>query len=248
MLPRTGRRAVPALVLLVLLVCGACGRVVRGKAEDRIDAVLPRYLGPADRYETRIDAASAGAVLRGHLRLIHIVGTRVQLRPNLVVDTLTLDARSVTADPRRGTLTAVESAAFRCRISAAHLQSYLISRRLGIPDLSLETQGEFLVVRARPDLLGVVPVPVRVKGLLVPEASGDLLDFVPDRASVTILPVPRVLLSYFSRRLNPIVDLRDLPVAIHVDTAAVESGALVLTGTVPPDTLLRAANATATGN
>jgi hypothetical protein len=100
-------------------------------------------------------------------------------------------------------------------------------------------RGDAFVVTARPDNLRVVSVPVSLEGRLVPRDISRL-DFDPDRAKLTILPVPELVLDYIARRLNPAIDLTHLPIRLQFTRSEVRGGYLILSGTVPPDDLVRA--------
>jgi hypothetical protein len=238
--------ALAALLVLGGLIClfsPGCARVAEQKAEQRVNALLPGYIGPAQRYQTRIRSESTGALMRGRVRSVHVDGTSVQLEPMLTFDTLTLDFSEVEVDPKAGVLRSVGSAAFGCRIAEASLNRYVRAQRPDIPDLSIALRGDRIVVTARPEVLGI-GAPVSVEGTLAPRSGGSYLNFEPDRAKVTIVPVPGLVLDYLSRRLNPVIDLSRLRVPIRVERAEVRGGALHLSGSVLPDDLLKAAGAT----
>ena len=231
-----------ALGLSAPSVLTGCGRVVNRKAEDRVNAILPSYLGKADRYETHLTSDGAGATLRGHLRHVHIDGWGVHLAPALIVDTLALDFDEVNVDARAGRLESIGSAAFACQVGASYLDNYVRTRRGDIPGLSVGVCGDRLVVNARPELLGLIGVPVSVEGTLLPRPGGAQLDFVPDAAHVARLRIPGLALDYLQRKLNPAIDLGGLRVPIQVSRAEVKDGSLTLTGSIAPDALMRVAN------
>jgi hypothetical protein len=223
-----------------LLVAAGCGRVAEGEAGKRVNALLPKYLGPARHYSTRVRGDSAGAILRGRLKQVHVTGRDVQLDPDLLVDELTLDFDEIEVDTKAQTLRRVGSAAFGCRIGEARLDRYVRARRRDVPSLSVTLKGGGLVVSAKPDVLGVIAVPVSVQGRLVPRGGG-AIDFEPDRAKVSVLPIPQVVLDYLARKLNPVVELSQVAVPIQVTQADVRDGFLALTGSIKPEDVLRAA-------
>lgn len=234
-------RAVGLVLLLPLLLLAGCGRTVERKAEQMVNEVLPAYLGPAEKYSTRIHGDSAGAVIRGRLRSVHIDGQKVQLAPDLVVDEVTLDFAEVEVDTKSRRLRAVGSAEFTCRIGEARLNHYLRSVKPDIPELAVRLRGDTLFVRAKPEVLGVLPVPVEVEGRLRPRPGGRLLDFDPDRARVSILPIPGVVIDYLAQKLSPTIDLSRLTIPIHVRSTQVRGGVIVLSGYLDPDDILKAA-------
>ena len=245
------RRRLPLVFLGLVFFVMACGvslvlsggcarRFAENKAAARINALLPRYLGPAEHYETRLQSDSTGALLRGRVQQVHIEGRGVRLTPTLTVAHLTLDFSEVTVDPKAGVLQSVGRATFACRITEADLNRYLVAQRPDIPALTLSLRADQVRITAKPEVLGI-GAPVSVEGHLVPRSGGAYLNFEPDAARLTIVPVPGLVLDYLSRRLNPAVDLSELRVPIRVSHAEVRGGALLLSGTIASDDLLRAA-------
>lgn len=235
--------AVAGIAASLLSTAGCAHRYADGKASDRVNAILPGYIGPADSYETHVASDSTGALLRGHIRSVHIEGHGVRLQPNLTVAALTLDFGEVMVDPHAGALRSIGSARFVCRISEGDLDRYVRSLRPDIPELSVALPGRSVRVTAKSALIGI-SAPVSVEGVLTPNLGFTTLNFEPDRAKVSFLPLPGLLLDYLSKRLNPAVDLTNLRVPIRVSRADVHDGMLELTGSVAPDDLMRAAGST----
>ncbi|HVK03129.1 MAG TPA: DUF2993 domain-containing protein [Armatimonadaceae bacterium] len=238
---------VPAALLATaaLGTLGGCGRVVEGRAEQAVNAILPQYLGPADRWSSRV-GGRPDAMLRGRLRSVHVEGDNVRLAPGLVVGKLTLDLRDVSVDRKAGTLEDVGATRFSALLGERALNDYVRRQRTDVRDLRVSLGKDArLTVRARPELLGYPTLPVEVRGTLKPRgiAGGTTLDFVPDRARLSILPIPLFVAEHVAARLNPVVDLSGLPVPILVERADVTEGTLTLTGSVPSDAILDAADA-----
>lgn len=232
------------LCLGVAVGVAGCGRTVERKAEAAVKEILPTYLGPADKYETRV-RGSAAAIIRGRLAHVHVDGKNVRLTPDLIADELTLDLTDVEVDTRARQLRAVGSCAFSVALGEAHLNRYIRARRSDIPELRVSLQesgdGGRITVSARPTLLGIPTFPVTVSGRVSPKPpNGVALDFSPERARVSIVPIPSVVLDYLAPRLNPIVDLSMLRVPVQVRHAEVRGRRLLVSGTITPEDLLRA--------
>ena len=221
---------------------GCARRVGEKKAAERINAVLPHYVGPADKWESSVKGDSLQAIARGHIRSVHIEGQNVLLQDNFKAESVTLDFSEVAVDLKANTLQNVGSAAFSCRIGPENLNTYVRSLRAeGLRDLSIGLSEDRIIVTARPEVLGVAPVPVQVAGFLTPRENGTLLDFTPDSARVSIVPVPGLVLPFIARKLNPTLDMKRLRVPVQITQAVVSHGVLVLRGTIAPDDLRRAA-------
>ena len=227
------------LCALVVLLASGCARPVERQAERRINALLPEYVGPAQKYSSRV-RGDVGALARGRARHVHVDGVQVRLDEALTVDTLALDLGDVEVDTKAGRLRAIRSIAFSATLREANLNRYVRARRAEIPDLQVELRPAGALVRARPEVLGA-GVPIQVEGTITPRAGGRLLDFSPGAARVSVVPVPASVLQYLARELNPIVDLSTLRVPVRVARTRTEQGVLILEGDVDPADLLRAA-------
>lgn len=215
-----------------------CGRLARNKAQDAVNAILPDYLGPARRYTTKVDA-EPGAILRGHLKHVHIEGDSVQIAPDLLADKLTLDLREVSVDTKRRKLQNIESVRFTVTLGEATLNQYVRKLRPTIGDLRATLGDGELSVRARPAVWGFPTVPVAVSGTLAPTSSGNRLNFEPSGARVSIVPIARPLIAWLLRTLNPAVDLTGMRVPVQVDRVEIRTNGLSLSGIVRPEDLLR---------
>ena len=223
---------------LTLALLG-CARPGEREAEKAILRLLPDYLGPAKRYTAKVRGKSLGAISRGHLREVRIVGYDVRLTDELTVRELTLDADEVAVDLKSRTLQGVTQALFSARIDPAPLDAMARKRRPKLLDLKLRLTGKWVEVTLRPEVFGYPTVPITVLGTLAPRGGGRALDFEPDRGRLGVVPIPEALLDFVAERLNPVVDLSALTVPIRVDRAEVSGGSLVLSGNIPPDRLAR---------
>ena len=232
------------LCFFVLLACllAGCGRSVERVAERRVNALLPVFLGPAEKYSTRV-RGKTGALTRGRLRSVHIVGTGVELSPELTLDTLTLDLTGVDVDTKAGNLRSVESVAFGATLGEVGLNRYLRARRPDVPGLRVDIRGSEVIVHAQPEVLELAAVPIRVRGTVTPRGGGSTMDFTPGGANVSVVPIPTPVLGYLARRVNPIVDLSALRIPVRIERSDIRQGVLHLSGTVDPAALLRAGSA-----
>lgn len=235
-----------AVLLTVGIGSGGCARrIAEGKAAAYVNALAPRYVGPADKWDSHIDGDSLQAVARGHIRRVHMEGQNVLLQTNFKAESVTLDFSDVAVNLKENTLESVGEVRFSCRIGSENLDTYVRSLRAsGLRDMHIGLTNDRIVVTARPEVLGVAPVPVRVEGFLTPRDNGTFLDFTPDTARVSIIPVPGLVLPYIARKLNPTLDMKNLRVPIQITQAVVMRGVLVLRGTIAPADLLRAAQNT----
>jgi hypothetical protein len=101
--------------------------------------------------------------------------------------------------------------------------------------------GADIRVLARPEVLGFVSVPLGVTGALEPISSGDRISFLPARAAVADVSIPHAILDFLFQRLNPLIDLSGMPLQVRVDRITIANDVLTLTGTIPPESILKAA-------
>lgn len=233
--------------LLLFLTAPGCAHVAESKAEKAVNDLLPSFLGPADKYTTRVQGKSAGAVMRGRLESVHIEGTNVRLEDGMTIDDLRMDFQAITIDTRTRKLSHLGSATFTARIGTVNLNRYVRVKRPALSGLLITLGSGSASVEARPALLASygltgLKVPVAVKGKLAPTPDGLGLDFVPDTARVLILPIPRPVIEYLARALNPAVDMSTLPIPVRIESAEIKPDGVYLRGTAPSEDLLRAAN------
>lgn len=233
--------------LLLFLTAPGCARVAESKAEKAVNDLLPSFLGPADKYTTRVRGKSIGAVMRGRLDSVRIEGTNVRLDDGMTIDDLTMDFQSISIDTASQKISHLGSAEFAARIGPANLNRYVTVKRPALAGVVITLGTRSATVEARPALLaryGVagLKVPVSVEGRLVPSDDGTKLDFVPAGARVSVLPIPRPAIDYLARTLNPAVDLSSLPIPVRILEAEIKPDGVYLQGNAPPEDLLKAAN------
>ena len=224
---------------------------MHNKAESLINSRLPQYLGPADRYETKIDGRT-DALLRGHVRAVHIQGLNVRATPSLTINRLSLDLSDISADTNSGQVEKIGQAQFTARLTEAAILRYAQSRPHPLRDLdvSFGADGE-TIVTARPEIAGHPILLVSLRGVLRLEGNGKRLDFFPDAANVHVgdkqigTSLPRFISAYITSHINPVADLSATPFPIVAQTVTIERGAITLSGIVPPDALKNALSGTA---
>jgi hypothetical protein len=215
-------------------------------AENKINALLPEYVGPADRYASRV-RGSPGAIARGRMKSVHVDGVNVRLSEELTADHLALDLVEVDVDTRSRRLSRIGSVAFAAALGEENLNRYVRARRPDIAGLRVTlppaaaggSSVAQATVYARPEIFGVAAAPIAVDGRITPRPGGDQLDFVPGSARVSVVPVPAPALRFLAERLNPVVDLTTLRIPVRVERTELRDGKLVLTGRVDPEDLLR---------
>ncbi|MES2461557.1 MAG: DUF2993 domain-containing protein [Armatimonadota bacterium] len=233
--------------LLIFLTAPGCARVAESKAEQAVNDLLPSFLGPADSYRTRVRGKSVGAVMRGRLDSVQVEGTNVRLDDGMTIDKLGMEFQAISIDTQARKLSHLGSAQFTARIGTVNLNRYVTVKRPTLAGLVITLGDGSASVEARPALLASyglpgLKVPVAVEGKLVPTGDGTKLDFVPEGARVSVLPIPRPVIDYLARTLNPAVDLSSLPIPVRILDAQIRPDGVYLTGDAPSEDLLRAAN------
>jgi len=257
---KSGKLRRPGLCALALggaafcLILPGCAGVAESRAERAVNDLLPTYLGPADSYRSRVRVDSLGAAMRGRLESVHIDGEGVHFAGGLTMDHLTLDLEAIEVDTKRRSLKNIGAARFTARLGTVNLNRFLTGRRPDIQGLSAELEEGFAHMEARPAMLRPLGisgfnVPVGVEGRLAPVSGNDSqLDFVPDAARISILPIPKPVVDFIAHSVNPVVDLSGLPIPIHIRSVDIRPDGIYLTGGASPDDILRAAgSAGATG-
>lgn len=238
-LPRRGRGGI---LLLPLLLLTGCGRVVENKAEQAINELLPRYLGPADKYTTHV-SGRADAMMRGRLRGVHIEGTNVRLLPDMTVSKLIVDMTDVSVNRGAGTVEKIGTTRFSARLTEGTVNRYATAHHPALHELNISLDGDGKVtVTTRPELLGYPTIPVSLRGVVRMQSDGMHLNFYPDavQANVGIIVgtnLPGFVADHIASQLNPVTDLSVTTLPIVTETVTVERGAATLIGHIPGDAL-----------
>ncbi|WP_395091192.1 DUF2993 domain-containing protein [Armatimonas sp.] len=223
-----------ALCFALALLC-CCARPGEKKAERAVEELLPEYLGAAQSYSARVKAASLGALMRGRVRTVTIIGRGVHLLPECTVAELRIEAAEIEVDKGSQSLKSVGEAHFFARIEEKELDRLVRTRRPKLADLKIGLRGSRVSVRITPEIFGYPTVPVQVEGSLLARSGGAALDFEPDKARLLIVPIPKPVLDFVAERINPVVDFSALKAPIRVERADVEGGSLLLRGYLPPE-------------
>ncbi len=224
----SARRCVIALILLAALLPGCAKETITRKVEKRIEAALPQYIGPAASYDARVDAG-LGEMMNGRLRALHIVGTGVQLTPEITVDRLLVDMQGVVFDPNKNALKSVESTRFTAEIRETALQAYLRRTHPKIEGITVSIGRNELQASARPGVLGI-SVPVEATGKLA-LANALKLNFEPTRIRAVGIPAPSMISELLMRFVNPVLDFSRFSYPARLSDVRMEPGKLIATGT-----------------
>lgn len=219
--------------MLALAFCSGCGNPVNHPVADRIAAVLPKVLGPAQDYDVKVSGSSL-SFTSGHIGDVTIHGDDVAFSPLLTVDTLDAEVQDIDIDTRSQKVTGMGPVHFVAGISAAHLNEYLTQTAASEPtrpqNLAVQIAGQSLALTFTVKPLWV-NVPVSVTGMLSPEPGRPtLLDFTPTGARVSIVPVPGGLVDLALSHVNPVVDLSQLTVPVSIERTWIQGGNLYFAG------------------
>ncbi len=229
--PPINRRSRLLLLTLPCLLLFGCGASPRRLAAGKIADALPAALGPADHYAVRVDGGPLD-LARGRARHVHVDGKQVQVTSSIRLDALTLDAHGVQFDTKAKHLERADSADAVAVMGQENLTAYLQKAK---PKLT----GLKVTLRKR-DAEGQIPITVlglsttvTLTGIPTVSASGaDKLDFTATEASIGRIPVPAAAVNLALRQINPLLDLSTLRYPLAVRQASIESGHIVVRGTV----------------
>ncbi|MBC7809013.1 MAG: DUF2993 domain-containing protein [Akkermansiaceae bacterium] len=229
-------------MISVILLTG-CGRSIETRAEHAITDLLPRYLGPAEKYTARV-SGRPDAIYRGRLRSVHIEATNVQMLPNLIINRLTMDVKDVSVDRASNTLRNVGETRFSARLTESVINTYVQRRPTTLRDVSISLNADGkAIITARPEVLGFSTIPVSLRGTVRLQSDGKILNFQPESASLNVgvgqvrANLPGFIADNIASQLNPVADLSAAPFPIVAESVIVEQGTATITGYVPPGEL-----------
>jgi len=220
-----------ALGLLVSwLVAGCDGLSPQTTVAHKIADALPRWIGPAEHYDVKVDGDTF-ALGRGHVRRVQIDGSNVQLSSTVSMDRINIDAHDVSFDRKARKVHRIDDVSFTGQVDQGDIDRYLTKAR---PDLN------DVVVRLRTNDVEVsTPITVRgytttvsVSGTLKPNAeAANKLDFVANGGNIGIVPVPARLVNVAVDEINPVLDLSRVRFPIAVKSVDIHNGRAAVQGT-----------------
>lgn len=220
-------RRIALLLSFAALLLATTG-CIRGIAEDSVRKSLPKLIGPADKYEVKIENTPDGRLMAGDIEDLSIVGTRVRTKDGLVLDKLVVKMHRLKVDTGKKSIKSVEKATFDIDIKQEDLSAMAQQRvhGFGTPQVLLATNSVSVVLPAK---LLVTSMDSTLHGVLAVE-DGQRVSFIPDRLTIGIIPVPDLLVSAAVGRVNPLADLRSLPVPVQIDSLTTDSGLMNVKG------------------
>lgn len=232
---RLSLRHVMVLGLLATSMVAATG-CVRNMAEDGVRKSLPKIIGPADRYDVKIENTADGRIMAGDIEDLTVVGWRVKTKGGLIIQRLQVKMHGLKIDTGKKQVKRVDSAVFDLDILQEDLTLAARDRfhRIANPVVLLGTN---LVIVSLPARVLKASLDATLRGTLAVE-SGERVNFVPDKLTIGILRIPEHLVTAAVAQLNPVADMRDLPVPAQIDSLTSDTGVMNVKGKlfVPADT------------
>jgi hypothetical protein len=179
-------------------------------------------------------SGNQGTILGGRVPEVAVHGVNVQVSPQLTMSSLDIDAKNIRVDVLKKSLKSIDSLTFRGVLSQADLDRYL---RLTANDdqdrpkqLGIRLRQQDLLFSFKYETLGV-SVPVKVAGrMYVNPTTDNKIDLHPTSAAVAKISVPRKVLEYQMRSVNPVVDLGTMKFPVHLSNIRVDKQQLVFSG------------------
>jgi hypothetical protein len=187
--------------------------------EQGIERELPKYVGPAERYDVQVEGLQVGP---GTAEQVVALGERVQPEGAPVIDQLILRLEGVVYDKAAEQLSQVTGARLSAVIKAGDLVDFLETyRNVRSAEVLLRSPNS-ATLRVRPQLgdFAVPPgVTVDVTGQLV--GDGTELRFEVSEVSAAGIDVSAIAARRLSDLINPLADLKNLPITVEIASVTV---------------------------
>ena len=218
------RRLGQTTVVVAMGLMASC--TPAGVVERQIESQLPRYIGPAARYDVEIEGLRVRANEADRLTM---VGERVRPNGSPVIDQLSLELEGIAFDRDTERLTQVLAAGASARVKADDLAAFVIQDpNIRTAAIALSSPNR-LTLEVAP-VIGSFPVPdgitLAVTGELLGSGSQVRVNVTDVRAAG--VNVSGVAAEQRNQILNPLVDLSDLPVALTVKSVSVVDDSVIL--------------------
>jgi len=219
-------RVLFALIALVW-IAGCSGGIIRPKVEKGIARSLPEYIGPAEQYTVKASGPTT-AMLHGRIQHLRIEGVQVEIADDMVLDRLVVDMDDVSVDPETRVLQSVGNAIFTAEMTQESVNRYVKAVRPDVQELKIELEVGKVVVGARPTVMGIGPR-LQIGGR--PEiVNRNKVNFVADSASLSILPVPALIVNKLLDSVNPVLDLSETRFPVALTAVKVRKGTVEIAG------------------
>ncbi|WP_121968330.1 DUF2993 domain-containing protein [Leptolyngbya sp. BC1307] len=199
---------------LLLASCSPTNLVEQG-----IERELPKYVGPADSYDVKIEGLRVGA---GSAESVVAVGNRVRPEGAPVIERLALDLSEVVYDRKAERLSEVGGARLTAVIRTEDLADFLeANRNVNEAEIILQSPDQ-ATIRVRPQLGDFVVPPgitVAVTGQLA--GQGTQLIFNVTNVSAAGIDVSAIAARRLSDTINPLADLKNLPIQVEITSVMV---------------------------
>ena len=205
---------------------------LRGYAEDSVRKMLPGLVGKADRYDVSIRNTSDGQLMGGRVTDLVIVGRRVHIKDGPVVDRLEVQMHNLVVDTRKKAIRSVERATFDLDLVQADVAQYL-RKKLHVGDRLKVIFAPSAVTVVLPASLFGCSLDLSVRGNLALDGPTRVV-FVPEGASIGAYHLPDSVTRPVLQTLNPIADVKSLPVPACIDSLTMRPNVLNVSGRLYP--------------
>ncbi len=214
---RPGRTQTGRLTIgLSSLLCGLAtvGCTPASLVEQGIERALPKYVGPAERYDVEINGFDARL---GSADSVIAVGERVRPDGAPVIERLSLDLTGVVYDKQAERLSQVENARLTAVVKTPDLVDFLETyRNVKEAEVMLKSPDRATIsIRPQIDQFALPSgVTVDVSGQLVGDETQ--LRFEVDQVSAAGIDVSAIAARRLSDAINPLADLENLPIEVEI--------------------------------
>ena len=219
------RRLLVVIVGVVAAALAGCGS--DSDSARMLERMLPRFVGPAQRYEVRVAGASSN-----RLRSAHVRSSRLETADGLTLDVAVFDLSELHFDRERREVRGVGKADFAATILQEDLNLHLRDRSALLRNLRVRFTPLGAQVHGSADIPGVrLPFTpeLTMDGRLVIDDMGRLA-FEPDRLRVVGIEVPAVAAKVLASQINPLVDLNTLRLPVYLRGVEMGGGEARVTG------------------
>ncbi|HEU4458039.1 MAG TPA: hypothetical protein VFR90_02835 [Methylibium sp.] len=196
------------------------------RLEDVIEALLaaelPRVIGPAARYTSKVEGAFPDG---SQIERVALVGERVARPGNPVLDRFEATLRQVEIDTLRRRVDAIGDAQVEVRLRAGDVAGFLRSQGWVDGAAVGFTGRDGIVVSGRPMMNGYVAPGLgaaEFRGRLLPQ--GSQLRLAVDAVRIAGFEATEIARAVLEGTINPIVDAQAYAVPARIDDAAVSEG------------------------
>ena len=215
------------LLLLLILILLLIPAIIKTLAARQLEKELPALIGKADAYRVTVNSPLFG-LLQGKINRLRIVGKRVEIKDNPVIQELEIILSEVKLNLKSKKIERVKESVFSASFREKDLNKYLENRPRPFEEARLELKADKLLIKGRYRVfLLTLPVELEAAFYVVDEEQ---IFIRLESLKLSEINFPKEFFGLAEAWVNPLVDLKKGNLAAKIKSITIKPGNLIIKG------------------